>query len=372
MQGFMILRLAIRFLMWLSGIWLLFMIPDFKKTRTQGEEKEYPEVSIIIPARNEEKRLPALLRSLAAQKTVVREILVVDDASEDKTVKIAESFGCRVIRAGDLPEGWQGKSWACRQGALAAKGSVLLFLDADTWFENGGLSKLLDTYSKENTPLSVQPYHHMEKAYENLSGIFNIIVMMGTNLFTPLGRKCRPRAFFGPCQVISRQDYITAGGHESARGAILDDLAMGENFTGSNIPIRCMGGRGAVAFRMYPDGIPDIMGGWGKNFVTGAMSIGTLNMLLIIFWICGGFGASLYFFLNITDPVYVSMYLLFGAQIYWMLARIGNFSPLLVLFYSLLLLFFLAVFAKGLVMTLVFRKVRWKGRDIPVGKGGKK
>src|SRR5271157_3825716 len=90
------------------------------------------EVSVIVPARNEEENIATCLRSLFGQAGVSYEVIVVDDHSTDRTRAIAEGFPVRVIGADPLPAGWNGKCNACSTGAKAAKGKWLLFTDADT------------------------------------------------------------------------------------------------------------------------------------------------------------------------------------------------------------------------------------------------
>src|ERR1700689_4782105 len=91
-----------------------------------------PEVSIIVPARNEEDCLAECLRTLVEQPGPSHEIIVVDDHSTDNTRRIAEQFPVRVITADPLPAGWSGKCNAVWTGAKAAKGKWLLFTDPHT------------------------------------------------------------------------------------------------------------------------------------------------------------------------------------------------------------------------------------------------
>jgi 4,4'-diaponeurosporenoate glycosyltransferase len=380
-------QLLYRTMLWFCGSWLLFRIPDFLNyniksdgpagtRKDESKEKvDASDVSIIIPARNEENRLPNLLHSLALQTCKPLEVIVVDDESDDNTAQIATEAGCRVITTDKLPSGWQGKSWACWKGASQAKGEILVFLDADTVFEEDGLENCLAEYLKEKSPLSIQPYHIMHRAYENLSAFFNIIVMMGSNLFTPLGAKLKALAFFGPCQFINKEDYLLAGGHSEAKGNILEDIALGRSFAAKNIKVRCMSGRGAIKFRMYPAGISDVIEGWSKNFASGAQSVGIVNLILISLWITGASGTSVLFIKAVADfsqtlsiPI-VLLFLLYGVQIYWMLYRIGKFSPLLIILYPIALLFFVMVFIRAVIMTFIFKKVKWKGRIISTGNG---
>ena len=92
----------------------------------------HPEVSVIVPARNEAACLGECLRSLVKQEGVSYEIIVVDDHSTDATREIAASFPVQVIAADPLPAGWSGKCNAAWSGAKIAKGKWLLFTDADT------------------------------------------------------------------------------------------------------------------------------------------------------------------------------------------------------------------------------------------------
>ena len=101
-------------------------------------------LSIVIPARNEEDNLPRLLQSIAASAVRPVEILVVDDASTDNTsAYCTESWRDCYHFSLPLPAGWTGKAWACHQGAQRAIGDHLLFLDADTFFVDRGLDRLV-------------------------------------------------------------------------------------------------------------------------------------------------------------------------------------------------------------------------------------
>src|ERR1700758_2038491 len=109
-------------------------------TETSGK----PEVSVIIPARNEEASLGSCLESLVAQTGVQFEIIVVNDHSTDRTREIATSFpGVRVLDASPLPPGWTGKNNAVATGAREARAPWLLLTDADTVHLLGSLARAL-------------------------------------------------------------------------------------------------------------------------------------------------------------------------------------------------------------------------------------
>lgn len=353
------------------GFLLLFKIPTCKGARSPLAAN--PAVSIIIPARNEEENLPGLLASLASQAPAPDEVIVVDDGSDDATAAMAREAGAKVIRVHALPPGWAGKPWACWCGAREAHGEVLLFLDADTILEEGGLAKILETYSGKGGVVSVQPYHRMKKAYEELSAFFNIVAVAGLNAFTIFGDRLPPSGAFGPCMVVGKADYFAAGGHEKVKSEVLEDVAIGRFYRKHGLDVRCYGGRGTIAFRMYPRGIRQLIEGHSKGFAQGARGVSVLSLIMIVLWIAGGAGTSRTLIasaLGGNEEVILSalgLYLLYAGQIYWMLARIGNFSVLTALFFPLPLTFFVGVFIYSLMLTTQKKKVRWKGRTMSTG-----
>ena len=97
-------------------------------------------VSVIIPARDEERSIGRCVSSLLGQDHAPLEVIVVDDGSTDRTAAIAGEAGATVVTAPPLPDGWTGKPHACAIGADAASGDWLLFVDADTVAEPGLIS----------------------------------------------------------------------------------------------------------------------------------------------------------------------------------------------------------------------------------------
>ena len=319
-------------------------------------------MAVIVPARNEAANLPGLLASLVDQLGPADQIVVVDDDSSDGTAAVAKACGAEVVAAAGLPPGWTGKSWACWTGVQRTSRQTLLFLDADTTIEPGGLARLLAEHGCHQGLLSVQPDHVTSRPYENLSAPFNIIGMMGVDAFTPLGDRFSPRGAFGPCLVTSRSDYLAAGGHPAVRSEILEDVALAARFRGSGLGVTCRGGRGTISFRMYPHGVSQLVEGWSKNFASGAAAIRPLTLALIVAWVSGCI-------LSATDliepsPWSLAAYLAFAAQIAWMLARIGRFRWWAPFAHPVTTAFFLMIFARSLFLTVVRRQVRWRGRAV--------
>lgn len=309
-----------------------------------------PRVSVIIPARNEEHNLPTLLRSLRAQRIQPHEILVVDDGSTDGTAEQARRLGAKVIGSSALPEGWHGKPWACHQGAQVATGDLLLFLDADTWFETDGLMNLLSAYP--GGAFSVGPYHAVRRPYESLSLFFNLNMVMGTV----------PHRLFGQLLLVDRDSYRRAGGHEAVRDRILENFHLADRFRTEGIPVQSATGRGSFCFRMYPNGLGELMEGWVKGFASGAAGTAVGSLVAIVVWMAGLVMAPTGGLLTGNWLAWGALYLLFALQVGWFSRQVGAFRWFAALLYPLPLVFFFVVFSVSLARS--GKAVRWKGRAI--------
>ena len=365
-------RLLLEAARWLTGLWLLWSVPGCRRDGAGGEDLE--DVSVVVPARDEEPTLPTLLASLAAQDPPPGEVLVADDHSVDDTAGVAGRAGVAVIACPPLPEGWTGKAWACWTGANAARGATLVFLDADTELAPGGLARLVAEQRAYGGLLSVQPFHVTRRAHEQLSALFNVVAMMGVAAFTPLGRRARRAGAFGPCLVCRRRDYEAVGGHEAVRGQVIEDVALSRRFLRAGLPVTCLGGRGTVDFRMYPGGLGQVVEGWSKNFAAGAGGTPPLAFLLVSVWLSGCISAAghLAGVGGMAPAAALALYAAYAAQLRWMLARIGRFAWWSAALFPVPLAFFLAVFARSLALTHLRGEVRWRGRRIPTGAGARR
>ena len=202
-----------------------------RRNRLSKPQKRYKnnnEVNIIIPARNEEKRLPHLLQTLNQQQDIAK-IIVMDDGSTDQTVAIAQNFGKTVYQTHNDTNGlWYGKSHACYQGAKHAKTSLLMFIDADVSLTiSYSIETILETYQLQHNRglLSIQPYHQTYRFYESLSEIFNLMTVVGMNGFSSLARHNHQKMAFGLVTLMNREDYFATQGHQNARNSIIEGFA---------------------------------------------------------------------------------------------------------------------------------------------------
>ena len=318
-------------------------------------------LSIIIPARNEEDNLPRLLQSITASA----EILVVDDASTDNTGPIAQSLGATVITSVTLPPGWTGKAWACHQGAQRAIGDHLLFLDADTFFVDRGLDRLITRWLAERDPglvLSLLPYHAMSATYEQLSLFFSALMAAGAGGF---GLVSEPR-LFGQSLLISKETYFAVGGHAAVRGFVLENLNLAHLIRASGARILCLGGRGTLHMRMFPEGLGQMSDSWTKAFIHGAAASDGIVLASAVVWISALWSTTL---LLIVPHDYghlslVVVYLLLSLQLVWVARKLGSYRFLTCLLYPLPLAYYCAVFGRAAARRALHRKTVWRGREV--------
>ena len=358
----------------LSSVLVLWKVPTLK---LDNEKNAFvsTSVTIIIPARNEESRIKPLLESIRKQTGVNVKTIVVDDDSTDKTVEVANSFGVSVLSNERLEEGWIGKSSACWSGAEAATSELLLFMDADTVFYSPtSLANYISYYEKSGKTgiLSLQPDHMPEHWYEQIASIFPVVVMAGMNVFTVKGDSLKSAGSFGPCMLCLKEEYIKVGGHASVRGAVMDDLALGNKFQSVGLPVKCYSGRGIAWLRMYPEGLRQLIQGYSKSIASGSTATLPSVMLLINLWIIGGILSPLLFLYPLIFGSYTSLiiaaslYILYGISVFRSLRIVGKFSNWTLPVFPLLFIFFIIVFMYSLYISKRKKVVTWRGRDINI------
>ena len=341
------------------GCWLLWSV------RTVVPQGDLPEgVSVVVPARDEERSLPTLLRSLPPGADVV----VVDDGSADATAAVAAAAGARVVAAGDVPEGWIGKSWACARGVAGTGGPTVVFVDADVRFADGGLEGVAEAVATHGGLVSVQPFHEPGRPVEQLAQLFNVVSFAATDAGSPLGRRRGPTGAFGPVLATSRVDYQAVGGHEAVRGSVVDDVAIAERYRAAGLPVAVLAGGAAVRFRMYPAGLGQLVEGFTKNLATGAGSVRRTTVAFVVAWLTllvqASAAPALAALGRGTMGGAIGLHVVVAAQLWWMSRRLGRFGPVVSLLFPVSTALFLVVFVRSVIATAA-GSVRWRGRRVP-------
>jgi glycosyltransferase involved in cell wall biosynthesis len=230
-------------------------------------------LSVIIPARNEDDCLGDCLWSLVRQQEqqwelgADWEIIVVNDASTDGTRQVAESFaGVTVMDAPKLEKGWTGKANAAWAGAESARGAWLLFTDADTVHEAGGLRRAI--IEAERHGVGMLSY----SARQIVQGLAQRTVM--PMIFADLAATYPPAKVNDPTKrtaaangqfvLVRRDAYEKIGGHRAVKGAVLEDVELAVLAKRRGVGLRLRYAPEAVATRMYRS-FGAMWEGWTKN-----------------------------------------------------------------------------------------------------------
>jgi glycosyltransferase involved in cell wall biosynthesis len=249
--------------------------------------RKQAQVSVIIPARNEEASLGKCLESLVSESGVAFEILVVNDHSSDRTAEIAASFpGVRVMEAGPLRQGWTGKNNAIACGTREAKGDWLLFTDADTVHLPGSLARALAEAKKNQAEmLSYSPQQIAVTFWE--MAILPVV-------FQELARQYPPSKVSDPASpiaaangqfiLIRRDTYEAIGGHQAVAGDILEDVALARRVKASGRKIRFRYAADAVRTRMYRN-FSSLREGWTKNLALLFPAPGEIALKTLCLWL---------------------------------------------------------------------------------------
>lgn len=252
-----------------------------------------PHLSIIVPARNEERQIEQCVRSLLEQNYSDFEVIVVDDRSDDETPAILHRIAAReprlrVIAGAPLPDGWIGKPWALLQGAQAAKGDWLLFTDADTIHSRDASASAV-AYAAANDAriVSLLPRQCFETLGERVflpTILWMIAFAVGSLRAINDPKRSDAAIFNGQYVLFERGAYAALGTHAAVRDKIAEDYEFARLAKrDGRFHARLAGAKDLVRTRMYRS-TEEIWSGFGKNLFAGLRANGAQSALGI-FWL---------------------------------------------------------------------------------------
>jgi chlorobactene glucosyltransferase len=277
---------------------LLFILAGwvYRSWRSLSELKQAPalkltdpisrrgKVSILIPAKNEEKNIADCVSPFLTQLRDGDELIVINNCSTDRTEAILKTLGALEIQPEDppgrslskfkylntpqTPEGWTGKNFALHLGIEHAAGDWFLFTDADTRHEPGSVDAAL-TFAKEKQLdlLTLLPRCLAHGFWENL---IQPCAMSYMGLWFPIRKINDPRSkvYFGNGQyLLLRADhYRKIGGHNGVKEAFLEDFALMKKTKRAGARGMCAFGMEVYGTRMY-DSYDALWRGWRRIFL---------------------------------------------------------------------------------------------------------
>jgi hopene-associated glycosyltransferase HpnB len=217
------------------GVWLylFFGHGGFWRSRPQlppAVPPEFPDVDIIVPARDESETIGAVIASLLAQDYPgrFRIILVDDNSSDDTSVMAGKASNLQVIRLDSKPPGWSGKMWALSQGVAATSAPVLLFSDADIVHRPEHLASLLAHLSSARLDLVSEMVHLncTSLAERALVPAFVYFFQMLYPFAKVNSSRSTVAAAAGGTVLIRRVALERIGGIEAIKNSLIDDVAL--------------------------------------------------------------------------------------------------------------------------------------------------
>jgi glycosyltransferase involved in cell wall biosynthesis len=328
----------------------------------------FPRVSIVVPARNEQRNILEALQSLLELNYPDYELIVVDDRSEDDTGRIldemaATSARLRVIHIDQLPHGWLGKNHALWVGSKRATGEFLLFTDADIIMEATVLTRAVAFMRQHQLDhLAATPSMCMPTTFLSMFGASFIIFF---SLFCRPWKARDPKSRFhigiGAFNLLRTEAYWKSGGHEAIRLRPDDDIKLGKI-------IKKNGFRQDVAYAPefltveWYSSVAEVIKGLEKNAFSGADYNIPLIMWGVLFHLMGSIWPFLAIFL--THGAVQGINLAIVALIILVFADCARFhhsKAWYIVGYPVTTTLFIYILLRTMLLNLIQGGIYWRG-----------
>ncbi len=325
-----------------------------------------PLVSVLIPARDEEKNIGNLLGDLIKQDYSEIEVIVFNDQSSDRTSEIVMQYAIQdrrisLIHSAGLPEGWLGKNWACHSLAKVASGEYFFFLDADVRIGNDLISNSI-AYSKRNklALISIFPKQIIKSIGEKVTvPIMNYILLSLLPLV--LVRKSglsSLAAANGQFMFFNSSVYKSFHPHEIMKNNKVEDIEIARYLKRNNQKIACLVGDNRIQCRMY-NNLNEAVNGFSKNV---AAFFGNSVILASLFWVITTFG---FIIILVILPVHFFIFFLFAYILTRVIVSLISEQNII----DNLIFLIPQQISFGIIILSAFinkkiKKFQWKGRDI--------
>ena len=243
------------------------MIPSLRAGARLADE---PLVTVIIPARDEAHIIERTVRAFLAQTYANIEVIVVNDRSTDATGDIVRSIyddRLTVIDGVEPPPGWLGKPWALHQGSRAARGELLLFVDADLIYAPPAIGAAV-TYLQARGVALLSLFPRLEmRGFGEIASMPMMPMAFHTFLPTWISNRTRFERLAlggGTGNLVVREVYETIGGHEQLSDAVVDDIALARLVRRHGGRTEIVRAEELVSLRMY-HGLREVVDGFTKN-----------------------------------------------------------------------------------------------------------
>ncbi|MFN7735189.1 MAG: glycosyltransferase family 2 protein [Pirellula sp.] len=278
----------------LPALMFIRNMPRFERACSEADrmaEARGIPVSVLIPARNEEQSIGPALDSILKTTHPQIEIIVMDDASEDKTAEVvlahsASDSRVRLVGSKGLPDGWNGKQNACWQLASHARFDRLLFLDADVRLNDDAITRIVAEQNLRQSPLvSGFPFQETGTFAEKLLIPLMHYVLIGFLPIDQMRSSAQPgfAAGCGQLFLAMREPYMQVGGHSAIASSRHDGIQLPKAFRKAGFMSDIFDATDIARVRMYQS-LPQVVRGLLKNATEGIANpklIGPFTVLLL-------------------------------------------------------------------------------------------
>jgi glycosyltransferase involved in cell wall biosynthesis len=350
---------VVQFLIALANLVSLPKLPSRKLN-------ENPLVSILIPARNEEKNIGNILNDIINQEYKEIEVIVFNDLSTDKTPEIVRDFAerynrIRLINSELLPEGWLGKNWACHSLSMSAKGDYLLFLDADVRIGNGIINNAI-SYAKRSgfALISIFPKQIFKTTGEKITvpNMNYILLSLLPLILVRISGMSSLAAANGQFMFFDSKIYKSLHPHEKMKNNKVEDIEIARFLKKEKYRIACLVGDGAIQCRMYSS-FKEAVNGFSKNVRT---FFGNSLILSLLFWFITTFG----FIIVLTElpMIYFVWYLIAYILSRVIISVVSEQNVLENLLFLIPQQISCGLFIYYSILNKNLKAYKWKGRDL--------
>lgn len=372
-MGIILFELVILLIL-VSNLWVLRRLGTYPDLSPSN----WPIVSVLVPARNEEDNIEACVRSLLGQQYPNFEVRVLDDHSTDRTWRILQQLATEdkhltLLKGDPLSADWLGKHWACHQLAQTAPGELLLFTDADTRHHPLTLQNSVTALIIEKADLlTAMPFEEVVTWGEKL-----VVPLIPWSIFSfvPLALAYRLKysalsATIGQFMLFRREAYLKIGGYKAVRNHAVDDLALGRRIKARGLRWRLVDGGQRIRCRMYHN-FSQVYQGLSKNlFATFEYKIPQFLFVWLwlgfVFW--GPWVILTLGLAGVQFPPYSLILAIIAAGVALFLWGITHwrfaFPQYLTLLYPITILLSVIIALNSMVLTLTNRAT-WKDRALP-------
>ena len=358
---------------------------DRKPPTAAGE----PRVTVVVPARNEEKDIQATMEGLLALEYSNYEIIAIDDRSTDNTgVIMDEAAGgagihnrvhtaqmmqavadksvrptLAVLHISNLPTGWMGKTHAMWRAAQQATGDWLLFTDADVLFKPDSVRRVVAYAEAEKADHVVLfPRMIMKSAGERMMvAFFQALFVFGHRPWKVADPDAQDHMGVGAFNMIRRSVYEAVGTYEALRMEVLDDMKLGKVVKNAGYAQRNVFGEDLISLR-WARGAFGIVNNLTKNFfavmsfqwprtIAAVLGLAFINLGPFLgVWLASGWSRL---------PYAIALLSMWG--IYWGMSKRSAVAPYYFFLHPVSTALFMYTLARSMAHTLANDGIVWRG-----------